>query len=813
MIFDEKPLIFLVILDEHDRNSRMRKIKTKAELKSVGDFLKTSTEMLPLTCGLCDKVSQEKRREQSIHFYFSQDFNSESHFKDHEADHPSVEIIPRIQKPPPGRKDLKCPICSKKFKNETSLNYHQMFHTNDEIPLTNKTLSTSKPVKKTGGSQASHRSKEDKKPSRSASFDSSDSDSDNESRHLSLKHISNSVKRISEEKQKNVKKFPKMKPKISESESEVEVKKMTKVKLECENCRKKFSSAMALEYHKITFHVGDESSHSGEKKIKGKQPVTKQKISPNKTDTNKSKCLTGIFRKTQKQSDHSEDDSKQVIETIKSKLFMMQKKTFSSWNFESRKRQSVNYKDDSSSSESRSDRESQAPTDLRKNVKRKAEKSSRPVKKRFAETSSDSDEEPVAKKPAKKVSKEKPRTIESEFQSHSIDAILRSKDDVRVSKKLPGKSASKLLKSSAPSAPKSKAAKKVTSDSEPEIVKKEIKTEPVVDIVDSEDESSKIRERLFSTTSVKEKCENCSKNFKNLLTLRYHQLHCDASTKITSNASKNSVEKSILQIKKTSESPADKILKKLSEKVEKSETKSAQSQPNKPRVKACGVQVKKISKGMMKTFEADIDKKVKAAPPPKAKIKSAELKIKKQTQRQTSLKPVKSPAKKKLENSPGGCRVRCEDCGKTFAGEMALQYHKITFHVGEEETKLFSTSLYNEQMNFDKTVLKLNEHDAAYVISDSAKSPKLVKRKLSIEAENKPGKSDREASKQEKKKLPIAKVNNEKMKPKKVLEKNKETTATAKSFPKAKPKVEKLVSQPSSGYCICDKPEREDMLG
>ena len=795
----------------------MRKIKTKAELKSVGDFLKTSTEMLPLTCGLCDKVSQEKRREQSIHFYFSQDFNSESHFKDHEADHPSVEIIPRIQKPPPGRKDLKCPICSKKFKNETSLNYHQMFHTNDEIPLTNKTLSTSKPVKKTGGSQASHRSKEDKKPSRSASFDSSDSDSDNESRHLSLKHISNSVKRISEEKQKNVKKFPKMKPKISESESEVEVKKMTKVKLECENCRKKFSSAMALEYHKITFHVGDESSHSGEKKIKGKQPVTKQKISPNKTDTNKSKCLTGIFRKTQKQSDHSEDDSKQVIETIKSKLFMMQKKTFSSWNFESRKRQSVNYKDDSSSSESRSDRESQAPTDLRKNVKRKAEKSSRPVKKRFAETSSDSDEEPVAKKPAKKVSKEKPRTIESEFQSHSIDAILRSKDDVRVSKKLPSKSASKLLKSSAPSAPKSKAAKKVTSDSEPEIVKKEIKTEPVVDIVDSEDESSKIRERLFSTTSVKEKCENCSKNFKNLLTLRYHQLHCDASTKITSNASKNSVEKSILQIKKTSESPADKILKKLSEKVEKSETKSAQSQPNKPRVKACGVQVKKISKGMMKTFEADIDKKVKAAPPPKAKIKSAELKIKKQTQRQTqrqtqtSLKPVKSPAKKKLENSPGGCRVRCEDCGKTFAGEMALQYHKITFHVGEEESKLFSTSIYNEQMNFDKTVLKMNEIEASLVISDPGKSPKTTAKK-SVEVEKK--EEQGKPAKQEKRKFanPSPKVDKDKLKKKKVSNISNETSKM-KPTPKVKTEPAKVSVKSSPGYCFCNKPEREDMLG
>ena len=43
----------------------MRKIKTKAELKSVSDFLKTEEEhakMLPLTCGLCDKVKETNRR-------------------------------------------------------------------------------------------------------------------------------------------------------------------------------------------------------------------------------------------------------------------------------------------------------------------------------------------------------------------------------------------------------------------------------------------------------------------------------------------------------------------------------------------------------------------------------------------------------------------------------------------------------------------------------------------------------------------------------------------------------------------------------
>merc|ERR1740129_1374379 len=99
-------------------------------------------------------------------------------------------------------------------------------------------------------------------------------------------------------------------------------------------------------------------------------------------------------------------------------------------------------------------------------------------------------------------------------------------------------------------------------------------------------------------------------------------------------------------------------------------------------------------------------------------------------------------------------------------------------------------------MNFDKTVLKLNEQEATSVISDSAKSPKPDKRKLSIEAENKPGKSGREAPKQEKKKPPVAKVNTEKMKPKK-------TTTTVKSVPEAKPKTDKPVGKPISGYCIC----------
>merc|ERR550539_1937131 len=305
----------------------------------------------------------------------------------------------------------------------------------------------------------------------------------------------------------------------------------------------------------------------------------------------------------------------------------MHKKTFSSLNSASRVRQSINYKDNSSSSsDSQSDKDSRKGKGKteRKSILSKSRVVTKKRNKAEETDESSSDDEPVTKKPVKKGSKRVPQTIESEFQSHSIDAILRSKDDPKGAKKIQNKNVSKQVK---PTAVDAKAAK-VTSDSEPEIVKKEIKTEPVVDIVDSEDESSKIREKLFSTTSGKEKCEKCNKNFKNLLTLRYHQLHCDVSSKSTSSTNKNSVEKNILQIKKSSESPADKILKKLSEKVLKPDTKPALTRDNKPKVKQCGVKVKKISKGEMKKFEEDIEKKAKPTPP-KVKEKPNSSKVKK----------------------------------------------------------------------------------------------------------------------------------------------------------------------------------------
>ena len=179
--------------------------------------------------------------------------------------------------------------------------------------------------------------------------DSSDSDSDNDSKHLSLKHISNSVKRITESQKKL-----KLKNQ-SETEMEPETSKNppAKIKLECESCRKKFKDSLTFEYHKITCphlsHVQGKSGspNQGEASIKidknknaktslekpkkrksesnlDDANIKKQKILSEKSDKIKSKLLTGIFRKTQKHvSDVSEDDSKSVIESIKSTLSLM----------------------------------------------------------------------------------------------------------------------------------------------------------------------------------------------------------------------------------------------------------------------------------------------------------------------------------------------------------------------------------------------------------------------------------------------------------------------------------------------------------
>ena len=210
-----------------------------------------------------------------------------------------------------------------------------------------------------------------------------------------------------------------------------------------------------------------------------------------------------------------------------------------------------NYKDDSDSEQSEEDnikrvRKPNLPHRKKEVLSRKCETSE------SGSESSDDEDEYVSKKSVVKKNLAS-KTIEKEFQSHSIDAILRSKDEPKEKKKL-----IKPIKAKNVKKPKT-----VTSDSEPEIVKKEEKPEIKIEILDSEDESTKMRESLLSTKNSKVKCEGCNKTFKNTLVLNYHQLHCEIPQ--TSKSAFNLVEKSILSSKKSSESPADKILKKLTE--------------------------------------------------------------------------------------------------------------------------------------------------------------------------------------------------------------------------------------------------------
>ena len=637
--------------------------------------------------------------------------------------------------------------------------------------------------------------------------ESSDSDSDNESKHLSLKHISNSVKRITESQKKL-----KLKNQFETgTEPEVNKNPPAKIKLECEICRKKFKDPLAFEYHKITFHVQGESSSPKEaeasvktNKIKSAKTsldkpkkrksesnlddsnIKKQKIMSDKSDKIKSKLLTGIFRKTQRQvSDISEDDSKSVIESIKSTLSLMHHRG-------KKKKPSLgrggrpNYRDNSDSEQSV---EGDDVKMVRKSNLPQRKKGILPRKFGTSESESDSSDEDkyVSKKSAEKKNLAS-KTIEKEFQSHSIDAILRSKDDPKEKKKLAKEVKTKKIKKP----------QTVTSDSEPEIVKKEEKPEIKIEIVDSEDESTKIRESLLSTKNSKVKCEYCSKTFKNNLVLNYHQFHCDIA--MTSKGAFNFVGKSILSCKSNSESPADKILKKLKETAktteknkelkpatsvqlvksrvtvfnDKNKSDKAANEEAKvdPKVKRCDVTVKKISKDTMNKFKDDLSSVPNANP-----IKSNPV-VKKTH--------VKASVSKKSKSTPSVCKSpkpQCPHCGKKYANIMALNYHKITFHVEEKETELFSSSAYHEQMSFDKNVLKLNNAEG---------------RRLSLEAKSEV--SNPKVVEEE------PKHNAEKPKHKT----NPSTVNKRKSIEKSTSLGEPTIS---AGYCICDKPERDDMLG
>ena len=134
---------------------------------------------------------------------------------------------------------------------------------------------------------------------------------------------------------------------------------------------------------------------------------------------------------------------------------------------------------------------------------------------------------------------------------------------------------------------------------------------------------------------------------------------------------------------------------------------------------------------------------------------------------------------------------------------MALNYHKITFHVEEKETELFSSSAYHEQMSFDKNVLKLNNAEGRRLSLETkseASSPKVMKG----EPEKISGKPKHNIVDKRKS---VEKSNPSTIEKKKSIEKSK-------SLGDPKKNNEELVES-SSEYCVpyCKKPERDDMLG
>ena len=281
-------------------------------------------------------------------------------------------------------------MCKKKFKNETSKNYHEMFHTQEERDEAN---GVRKPKSRTedfsdsdsdsemlenrktkkGGPKAKEEVKKVEKEVLKTKpemvkaeaakvlkkrFSEASEDSDNacDSNYLSLKHISMSIKKQDErrgakevsssipkpiEKQPDVTTPPKAalaktksQPKLPiESESEEkpkpkapsqkpEPKSVTKqkpkaviseplsskkVKLTCDQCKKKFSEIMALEYHKITFHAEVAPSPPTPAPIRA--TISAKSNKPALSKVQKDQRLSNAKTKHVKESDESESES------------------------------------------------------------------------------------------------------------------------------------------------------------------------------------------------------------------------------------------------------------------------------------------------------------------------------------------------------------------------------------------------------------------------------------------------------------------------------------------------------------------------
>ena len=134
---------------------------------------------------------------------------------------------------------------------------------------------------------------------------------------------------------------------------------------------------------------------------------------------------------------------------------------------------------------------------------------------------------------------------------------------------------------------------------------------------------------------------------------------------------------------------------------------------------------------------------------------------------------------------------------------MALNYHKITFHVEEKETELFSSSAYHEQMSFDKNVLKLNNAEGRR-LSLETKSEALSPKVMTEE----PGKiAGKPKHNMVDKRKSVEKIDPSTIKKRKSIEKSKSLGDSEKNNDQ--------LEESTNEYCVpyCNKPERDDMLG
>ena len=282
---------------------------------------------------------------------------------------------------------VECAVCKKRFKNETSKNYHEMFHTQEERDEANggpvskpksraddfsdsdsdSELFENRKTKKGAGKAKEEVKKVEKEALKTKPemvkaeaakvlkkrFSEASEDSDNacDSNYLSLKHISMSIKKQDErrgakevsakpmQKQADVTQPPKaaLSKNKTQPKAEIEPEKeekprapsqkpepkpvtkqkakaatseplsSKKVKLTCDQCKKKFSEIMALEYHKITFHAEVAPSPPAPAPIRAAVPAKSNK--PALSKVQKDQRTSNAKKKHVKESDESESES------------------------------------------------------------------------------------------------------------------------------------------------------------------------------------------------------------------------------------------------------------------------------------------------------------------------------------------------------------------------------------------------------------------------------------------------------------------------------------------------------------------------